>query len=52
MEKLYTVKEACELLKLTRQTLWNYCKEGKIEVVKIGTNIRIKESELKKLINN
>ncbi len=36
MEKLLTVKELCEYLRLTEVTIWKYAKEGKLPAFKIG----------------
>lgn len=49
-EKLYTTAEACELLRCSRPTLHRWKRDGLIPFVRIGTNIRYKESDLKKLI--
>jgi predicted adenylyl cyclase CyaB len=49
-DNLLTVKEAASLLKVHWQTIRNYIKEGKIKAHKVGRNIRIRESELNKLI--
>lgn len=51
MEKLYTVQEVAELLKITEGTLRNYLSAGKVNFIKVLGNTRIKESELKRLIN-
>lgn len=49
-EKLLTTTEACELLRCSRPTLHRWKRDGLIPFVRIGTNIRYKESDLKKLI--
>ncbi len=49
-EKLLTTAEACELLRCSRPTLHRWKRDGLIPFVRIGTNIRYKESDLKKLI--
>lgn len=51
MEKLYTVQEVAKLLKITEGTLRNYLSAGKVNFIKVLGNTRIKESELKRLIN-
>lgn len=50
MEKLYTVQEVAEILKIAEGTLRNYLSAGKIAHVKVLGNTRITESELKKHI--
>lgn len=46
MEKQYTFKEVCKLFGITRQTIYNWQKEGKIKVVMINGRPRVPESEL------
>lgn len=50
MEKQYTIKEVCQLLGITRQALYKWEKQGKIEFNRLFGNPRISESELKKMI--
>lgn len=50
MEKLYTVQEVAEFLKITEGTLRNYLSSGKVNFIKVLGNTRIKESELKRLV--
>lgn len=50
MEKLYTADEAAEALRIDRNTLYVYVREKKIEGTKIGKYIRIRESELERVI--
>lgn len=50
-EKIYTVKEVAELLKVHWQTVLNYIKKGKIKAVKIGKNYRVTELDLKSFIS-
>lgn len=51
-DTLLTIKEAAKYLNLHWQTIRKYIKEGKIEASKIGRNIRIKKSELNKLLED
>ncbi len=44
MIKVYTLNEVAEILKVTRRTLYNYIKEGKLQAVKIGKSWRVEES--------
>lgn len=50
MEKLYTIKETMEYLRISRGTFYNWMKQGKISVVEFnGKTKRVPESELKRL---
>jgi excisionase family DNA binding protein len=51
-ERLYTATEACKMLRCSKPTLHRWKKEGIIPFVRIGVNIRYKESDLKKLLNS
>lgn len=50
-EKLYTTEEACEFLRCSKPTLHRWKKEGIVPFVRIGVNIRYRESDLRNLIN-
>lgn len=50
LDTLYRVKEALNILKISRDTFYRKVKEGKIKVVKFGYHTRITETELKKII--
>lgn len=50
-EKLLTAEEACEYLRCSRPTLHRWKKAGTIPHVRIGANIRYRESDLKKISN-
>lgn len=45
-EKIYTTKEAAELLKVSLPTIMRYIKDEKIEAVKVFGTWRIKHSTL------
>lgn len=45
-QKLYTIKEAAVMLKVSEQSVSNYIKEGKIKAKIIGRRIRIYHYEL------
>lgn len=49
--KLYSILEVCEILQLTRRTVYTYIKEGKLQAVKIGKYWRITEENLQEFIN-
>ena len=50
IEKLYNLKEASVICRITRQSLYNHIKEGKLKATKIGKEYRITESNLKQYI--
>lgn len=50
-EKLLTAEEACEYLRCSRPTLHRWKKAGIVPHVRIGANIRYRESDLKKISN-
>lgn len=49
--KVYTLEEVAEILQLTRRTLYNYIKSGKLKAVKIGKYWRVPEEALQHFIN-
>lgn len=38
--RLYTAKEAAEVLRVSKQTVWKYGREGKLRTVKFGRTVR------------
>lgn len=50
MEKLYSVDEAAELLRLSHWTIWSWLKTGKLRGAKVGDRRVIRESELQRLV--
>lgn len=52
MEKLYKIKEVREYLRVSQRWLEDMIKDGKISIVKLGGVRRIKESELKRLVQH
>ncbi len=50
MEKLYTVKEATEILKISRATLYRHIKNGLLKPIKLGGKTLFLESELNNFI--
>jgi excisionase family DNA binding protein len=45
-EIFLTVKEACEILKITKPTLYSLINAGKIKKIKVGRNTRILKVDL------
>jgi excisionase family DNA binding protein len=50
MEKLYTTKEAQQILKISRTKLYLLVRDGKIKPVKLDRKNLFKESELNRFI--
>lgn len=46
MDNLFNVNQAAYILKVHPLTIRRYIKEGRLKAVKVGGNIRIKESSL------
>lgn len=38
--KLYTAKEAAEILRVSKWTVWKYGREGKLKTVRFGRTVR------------
>lgn len=51
-EKLYTTEEACKMLRCSKPTLHRWKKSGIIPFVRIGVNIRYRESDINNLLNS
>jgi len=49
--KVYTLEELVELLKVTKRTLYNYIKEGKLKAVKMGKYWRVTQKQLDAFLN-
>jgi excisionase family DNA binding protein len=49
MENLLNVRQAAFILKVHPLTIRRYIKDGKLKAVRIGGNVRIKESQLSDL---
>lgn len=48
--KLYTLQEVADILRLNRQTIYNNIKRGRIHATKFGREYRITEKELEELL--
>lgn len=51
IETYLTIKEACEILKISRATFNRWMKESKIPFSKVGRIVRIKKSDIEKVMN-
>ena len=52
MEKMLTLLDVQNILQITRRTLYNYIKDGKLKAVKAGTQWRVSEKVLNEFIEN
>jgi excisionase family DNA binding protein len=50
LEQYYTIEEVAEKLKVTRQAIHNWIKEGRIESIKIGRARRIPAASIERLL--
>ena len=50
-EKLYTPQEAADILKIKKNTVYDMIKKGTLTATKMGKQFRIKESDLRELLN-
>ena len=50
--KVYTLEQVSEILSVTKRTLYNYIKAGKLNAVKIGKYWRVTEDNLKCFISS
>ena len=49
MDKLYNISKAAELLGVTRQTIYRWEKEGKLNFIKVGEFKKVSESDIRRL---
>ena len=49
--KVFTLDEVAEILKVTKRTLYNYVKEGKLPAVKMGKYWRVTEDSLQAFLS-
>ena len=48
--KVYTLEELMEVLQVTRRTLYNYIKTGKLKAAKMGKYWRVTEKQLEEFL--
>ena len=46
-EQYYTVAQLAARMKVTRQAVYNWIDQGKLQAVKVGSSVRIPESSVK-----
>ena len=49
--KVFTLDEVADILKVTKRTLYNYVKAGKLHAVKMGKYWRVSEESLQAFIS-
>ena len=49
-DKFYTPDELAALLKVTRQAIYNWIQQGRMEAVRIGRTVRIPADEVERLL--
>lgn len=50
-DKIMNVEQLAKFFGVSRQTIWRWCKSGKIPAFKIGAQWKIRQSDLNKIIN-
>jgi excisionase family DNA binding protein len=50
IREVYTTKQACEYLQITKLTLYKLIREKKVKCNKLGKNYRFLKSDLDKLV--
>jgi len=50
-DKILNVEELAKFFGVSAQTIWRWCKTGKIPAFKIGSQWKIRQSDLNKIIN-
>ena len=50
MDKILTVPEIAEYLKVSRTTVWRWCVEGKLPAFKAGRSWRVHRSEVERIV--
>lgn len=50
-DRVYTLNEVAEIMKLNKQTILNYVKRGTLKATKFGRVYRVTEEELTRFMN-
>jgi len=50
-DKILNVEELAKFFGVSNQTIWRWCKAGKIPAFKIGSQWKIRQSDINKIIN-
>ena len=46
----YSIKEVCELLRTTKNTITNWRKQGKIKSIQLGGRVLIRKTEVERIL--
>jgi excisionase family DNA binding protein len=49
-DRFYTPEELAAMLKVTRQAIYNWIQQGRMEAVRIGRTVRIPAEEVERLL--
>ena len=49
-DRFYTLEELAAMLKVTRQAIYNWIQQGRMEAVRIGRTVRIPAEEVERLL--
>ena len=52
VSKIYTIPDICDLLGVTKVTVYKYIKDGKLDAVKIGRDWKVTQPALNEFLNN
>ena len=50
-DKIMNVEQLAKFFGVSDQTIWRWCKSGKLPAFKIGSQWKIRQSDLNKIIN-
>ena len=51
MDKILHVTDITKFFGVSRQTVWDWCRTGKLPAFKIGKDWQVRQSDLQKMIN-
>lgn len=50
--KMYTLQEVADMVRVSRQSIYNWIRSGRLKATKYGKEYRITEEELKKFLKD
>jgi len=50
-DKIYGVEELAKFFRVSKKTIWEWCKRGKLPAFKIGKEWKVRVSDLNRIIN-
>ena len=50
MEELLTIKEVADYLRLSKTTVWRWCKSGELPAFKVGRGWRVRKCDVDKMM--